>query len=785
MARWRRRWWIAGLVAVAIGSAVAAFDPLARARIQAAAREHGLAVTVKAVYPRWLSVALVGTNVSLRDVKGISFELPLVVVELTPTLSLKGLRSEGGTLSLVGAPSDIAKQLATWREHRPAQAPEQHQTLALHAAHVLARWEGDGGETATVDDLDLTRGDGTLTATFDSAKLQLTNVFITGKSGSVELSNTWEFRYLRLTEAGVSYVRGQADSPHAADSSETERAAASPPPALVSAGQKKVSKRPQADDDLSPPPADPSAPFLPMPDLRALRAGVRLAVDFMTRRLPLGASITVDGLNFHLPLTDEDRFSLAPGPLWLERREHEIDLTFSTGTNGPGPPMSVRASLPSDDGDVRVSLAGGPVPLSVLGPRAPGVADLEKATLAGNGQLVLDGRGTSLTFDVQLFLRRLALQDSRISHEALRGLDIDARARGVLGDHGDLRIEEARLGTGALRLAVHGLLEQTYDHFAAAVGFDVPTIACEAALGSVPSALLPTLRGAHMNGTFSASGHLAFDTRKLDDLSIDYNIKDACRLTEAPPEIARDRFTKPFAYRVYTPDGQPSEETSGPSSDHWTDLDHISPFMQAAVLTTEDGAFLHHHGFNHAAIRGALIADLKARRFVRGASTITMQLAKNLFLSRDKNLSRKLEELILTDYLEQSFTKDEMMELYLNIIEFGPDIHGIQAAADHFFGRKPEELNLAECMFLSSVLPQPIPYHHLYEHGELPEAWLQVIRTRMIVAARTGRITQAQLAEGLTERVVFHRPDTPLPPPRPPVATTRGEHPGPDSNEFN
>ena len=111
--------------------------------------------------------------------------------------------------------------------------------------------------------------------------------------------------------------------------------------------------------------------------------------------------------------------------------------------------------------------------------------------------------------------------------------------------------------------------------------------------------------------------------------------------------------------------------------------------------------FHKHHGFNHNAIRNSVAgANLKARRFVRGASTITMQLAKNLFLSREKTLSRKIQEVVLTDYLEQAFRKDDMMELYLNVIEFGPDVYGVTRAAEYYFGRKPEELNLPECFFL-------------------------------------------------------------------------------------
>jgi membrane peptidoglycan carboxypeptidase len=206
---------------------------------------------------------------------------------------------------------------------------------------------------------------------------------------------------------------------------------------------------------------------------------------------------------------------------------------------------------------------------------------------------------------------------------------------------------------------------------------------------------------------------------------------------------------------VYLPDGTIGEQTTGPGSDNWTALEDISPYMQVAVLTTEDGAFLRHHGFNRAAIRASLIANIKAGRFVRGASTITMQLAKNLFLSRDKTLARKLEEVVLAEYLEQTFSKDELMELYLNVIEFGPAVYGITAAADYYFGRKPAELNLAECLFLASVLPSPIRYGALRESGELPDGRLRGLRTLMEIAHRNGRIDEAELNEAEAETVQF------------------------------
>jgi membrane peptidoglycan carboxypeptidase len=221
-------------------------------------------------------------------------------------------------------------------------------------------------------------------------------------------------------------------------------------------------------------------------------------------------------------------------------------------------------------------------------------------------------------------------------------------------------------------------------------------------------------------------------------------------------------------HRIYLPDGSTAEETTGPGTPDWTPLDQISPYMQTAVLTTEDGAFPKHHGYNHAAIRASIIANLKARAFVRGASTITMQLAKNLFLSRDKTLSRKLEEVVLTDYIEQTFSKDEILELYFNVIEFGPSVYGIAPAAEYYFGRAPGELSLGESLFLSSILPAPLRYAGMREGEEPPEGWLRNLHTLMQVAQKRGLLTEAELADGEADPILFWH-GGPHPAPRAPM----------------
>jgi membrane peptidoglycan carboxypeptidase len=288
----------------------------------------------------------------------------------------------------------------------------------------------------------------------------------------------------------------------------------------------------------------------------------------------------------------------------------------------------------------------------------------------------------------------------------------------------------------------------------------------------LPTALLPVVARARYKGTLGAKGTLAFDTRDLDALILSYQFDDRCKLEIVPEELDKDHFAHAFRYWAVDKDAKPIELETGPGTERWTPLDEISPYMQVAVLTTEDGLFYKHKGFNHAAIKQSLIANLKAHKFVRGASTITMQLAKNLFLSREKTLARKLQEIVIAVALEQELSKDDMMELYLNVIEFGPDIYGIGAAADHYFGRTPGELNLSECLFLSSLLPKPRDSHKIYEKGDVPPSWMSNIHSLMQIAAKMNRITPKELEDGQSEKIVFYKYGD-RPPARQPVRGPR------------
>ncbi|MFO0089317.1 MAG: transglycosylase domain-containing protein, partial [bacterium] len=122
-------------------------------------------------------------------------------------------------------------------------------------------------------------------------------------------------------------------------------------------------------------------------------------------------------------------------------------------------------------------------------------------------------------------------------------------------------------------------------------------------------------------------------------------------------------------------------------------------------------------GFINEAFKQSIAKNIRTKKFARGASTISMQLVKNVFLTREKTLSRKLEEILLVYILENNriSSKERMLEVYFNIIEFGPNVYGIGEAAHFYFQKKPIELTLNECLFLATIIPKPKGFMYRFD----------------------------------------------------------------------
>jgi monofunctional biosynthetic peptidoglycan transglycosylase len=170
--------------------------------------------------------------------------------------------------------------------------------------------------------------------------------------------------------------------------------------------------------------------------------------------------------------------------------------------------------------------------------------------------------------------------------------------------------------------------------------------------------------------------------------------------------------------------------------------------MAWAVIVAEDSNFYRHEGIDVKAIKNALKYDLEKKRFARGASTITQQTAKNLFLSREKTVTRKIEEIYLAKRMEQTLTKGRILELYLNLVELGPMVYGIGHGARYYFDKPADALTPRECAFLAAMLPGPQkvynPYRHLDRVLKRSDMVLRLLRAR-------GVLTEAEYRQALAE----------------------------------
>lgn len=142
----------------------------------------------------------------------------------------------------------------------------------------------------------------------------------------------------------------------------------------------------------------------------------------------------------------------------------------------------------------------------------------------------------------------------------------------------------------------------------------------------------------------------------------------------------------------------------------WVPYHQISPYLKEAVIIAEDSRFFEHHGFDWEAIWDAFKKNIRAKKLRRGGSTITQQLAKNLFLTPSKNPLRKLKEFFITLELESKLSKQRILEIYLNVVEWGEGIFGAEAAAKHYFSVSVTQLTPHQAAWLASILPNPARY---------------------------------------------------------------------------
>ncbi len=359
-----------------------------------------------------------------------------------------------------------------------------------------------------------------------------------------------------------------------------------------------------------------------------------------------------------------------------------------------------------------------------------------------------------------LFSGDLDVRAAGIEWEPLSGSPVSADARiEVEGgwDGSNLSVTRGRLRSRRAEVEWSGNLALAQGKPLAELKLRLRNTACQDVIDAIPAGVMGRFSGFVLDGTMEGELNMKLAVENADETNLEVSIGDGCRFRKGPDSVELARLRRPFTHRVVI-DGLNGHDgdrilsfETGPSSPHWVDLPDVSPFFVHAILAQEDARFFKHAGFLSDAFEAALARNLEEGRFAAGASTISMQVARNLFLVRDKTLTREVQEVVLTWWLEKSLSKTEILELYLNLIEFGPRVYGIGPASWHYFGRAPDSLSPAEAAFLATVLPSPTRRYRDYQRGELSrwgQARVEQLLRRMW---ERGRIDQEALSHGLSE----------------------------------
>ncbi|MGI4831835.1 MAG: transglycosylase domain-containing protein [Janthinobacterium lividum] len=377
-----------------------------------------------------------------------------------------------------------------------------------------------------------------------------------------------------------------------------------------------------------------------------------------------------------------------------------------------------------------------------------------KADDRTGGQLMV--RGSVAARNFSFFHKRLASSDIVVHHGELdfvatlgRGtFSLDPGSRAVLNQivvHPEIAVRlKPRL---AVRLKI-----------------DSDPTATNAFFNSLPEGMFDVVAGTAGTGTLAYHLRASVDLTQVDSLKLQSSLvpsKDFTIQHFGGEDLSM--LEREFPFTAYNDKGDSLRTfLVGSSNPDFTPYADVSHFMPVVIQTTEDPQFFRHHGFMEKAFVNAAIEDIKEKRFARGGSTLSMQLVKNVFLSREKTVGRKAEEMLMVWLIEnwlvertRTLTKERMFEIYLNIVEWGPTayrwpsgkrgVYGIREAALFYYAKRPTELNLGECIYLASIIPKPKYYKESFnQYGELrgPTRWY--FRFIADIMLNKGLITNGQ-----------------------------------------
>lgn len=737
----RRTKWVAlvGLCGALLGAGALSFAPLVRVRATSVAERQGLRLEIGQIRPGLGGVWLRDVELRAPLLPGAKMHIAALRVGLGWRLNAASVALHGARVELAGEPEELQRQWVAFRANSKPESDAARSGVRYSADGVDLVWRvrphepaqriwglsyqrEQSRERVALDLAQLRESGFELSARHPQATL-LRHVDSAGGSGSQR-----QLESLRVDGLDVGIVLSSAP------------AAASTPTPVQKGG----------------------SPFRPDP-LRGvkLRAGLAELSAWAARSLPDGAGLNLEGVSLRFS-QGADTLNFGPSTLRAMRLGAQVELSLAPKAEASGTPLEIRLSLPIERGEVKASVRGGPVSLRSLGVREHdfGLIGVELAQLQASGDITLAADGSTLAFSGSGALSNVSLQRAELSAIPLSGINLAFRAQGSTSlDGAKLTLEDSELSFGEARIRGSGSLTRTEHTLSMHWLGGVPLASCQAFLDATPRGLAPLIAPLRMTGTFGVKTALDFDSERPNETRVRLIVANDCHIEQVPLELSPRRFASPWQRVVKGANKQPIELDSGPGSADWVPMDAISPNMETAVQVCEDGHFMVHHGFDFEAIQNSIKDNLIKGRFARGASTISMQLAKNLYLSKEKTLGRKLQEAVLTQLLEQELSKRELLELYLNVIEYAPGVYGIGPAAHYYFAKRPSDLSLGQALYIASILPNP-ERQHFDRDGKVSAAWTSYLQRLMRIAKKIGQINDEQLAAGLAEQVVFHVADS-------------------------
>jgi hypothetical protein len=385
------------------------------------------------------------------------------------------------------------------------------------------------------------------------------------------------------------------------------------------------------------------------------------------------------------------------------------EILFKLGTSIPlknSKGFAFEGKLDRDDLTGEISIVGAKNQKFVEIPFIIGGLGFKKAHFVLNS---LEQTRKGIEFDAQGEIEELKAEEKRISDTLVSVKNCAGRFLAYFGkDYVEID-SQSQLQINGIKTKLFARYDMSANpHYA--LQFQIPTIPAQQFFSSLPAGLFRNTSGIKANGTLAYSFKFELEHKKPHLCILESHMETSKDFKVTQWGMANpNKLNGTFIHDFFDKGQLVSSFAVGPSNPFFAAYNEISPDVPRAVMKSEDPSFFYHRGFYTDAFRSSIAQNYRLKRFARGGSTISMQLVKNVFLGRKKTMARKIEEILLVWLIEDQHivSKTRMLEVYLNIIEWGPGIFGIGEAADFYFDKHPSQINLGEATFLASIIPSP------------------------------------------------------------------------------